>query len=283
MAEDLLRLAKRAIRKTIIYEGFPGKIGKSDGTVYYTDSAGNFHRNRVWVRVSIEGKQTEIVARCVAVNPRLHLHVRVANREGVPTVIGLDRTYSGESTGGANSGVERHWFTHLWTGTDPAFLDPRSFMGFGVRPSNPPALTVDIKGGFYRWNGTLKQLADQTSSSLSSYRPSGSAARHFVIVCLDRPNNSIVIVDGNDKLIAAGPINRDDIDDVSISSDYWPLAAVRLVNGQTEIRLPDITHDVRLWAGDNAGPGGANFNSIVTDANGSVVVDANGNVVVESV
>lgn len=248
--EAVARKARRIIQRTVVNEGVPGKLGAVDGTLYFTDKNGVTHRDQVWVRMSTEATQTEIVAYCTAVNPLLHLPVRVADRERGPEVIGVDRGLSGSFTGGRMTDVPRHWWTHLWLGPDPAFLDSRSFMGLGVRPSDPPALTVDIKAGFYRWEGELKAFPDTTSSSLSAYLPAGSAVNHFVILCLDRPNNALVVVDGNDKLASEGAINQSDITAVNVVSSYFPLAAIRLRAGQSEIRLPDIIHDVRPWGGD---------------------------------
>lgn len=280
--ESIARKARQAIIKTMLSEGIPGKLGNGSGTLYFTDKNGVTHRDQVWVRVSVEGTQTEIVAYCTAVNPALNLPVRVANRSRGPEVIAVDRMLSGSFTDGRMTEVPRHWWTHLWLGPDPAFLDSRSFMGLGVRPSDPPALTVDVKAGFYRYGGSLKNFPDTTSGSLSSYVPS-TGRRHFVIICLDRENNALEIVDGTTKLIAAGNITRSEVAAVSVGDAYYPLAAVRLDNGQTEVRLPDIIYDMRLWAGElGVEAGGASASAIMTDADAGIMVDADGNVMIES-
>jgi hypothetical protein len=249
---ELKRLAQQFVLKTVLHEGTPGKLGNSAGTLYYTDPQGTLHRDQVWVRVAAEGGMAEVVAYCTAVNPQLHLPVRVAKRDGRLTVIGVDRGLAAQFGGGRLPDLPRHWWTHLWLGPDPAFLDSRSFMGMGVRPSNPPALTVDVDGGFYRYNGALYYLADQTSTSLSAYVPSASGVRHFVILCLNRAAAALAIVDGADKLVVAGDITGADVAGVSIPAAYYPLAAIRLNFGATAIRLPDIIFDVRPWGGDTS-------------------------------
>ncbi len=280
---ELLRAAKQAILKTVINEGYPAILGRSDGTVTYTDPSGNIHNDRAWARVSTEGITTELIARCITVSHTIGLPVKIANREGTPTVIGLDTARALIYTGGNNPAIGFHAWQHGRLGPDPLYITGPTFIPLMAVPSSPLAMTVTVETGFYRYEGVEKVWEQGNSADLTAFIPASDLNQHFIILCLNRSTNALVVVDGVDKLaLGVNPFTVTDVNAISIDNAFYPIAAIRFYNGQTTILAQDIFMDLRLWGGESLGPGGANFDVIMTDDLGGVMVDALGNVMVES-
>ena len=241
--------------------GKPAILGKTDGTLYWVSPAGTTYRTRVWARIGEEASRQEQVVDCLAVSPQLDMPVRVDHVNGILTVIDIDNRWYAEFSGDRPGGkVGAHAWLHSRLGPDPLFLSGLQYLPLLVTPTNPADLTVTVQGGAYMLDdGSLQFLETAVSGSLSSYVP--GSGYHFVIVCLDRPNDAIVIVDGadvsnsSDALFGKATVSKADIEAVSISADYWPLAVVLLYAGQTQITARDITHDLR--AGNSGGGGGS--------------------------
>ena len=276
---ELLRVARQAIIKTIRREGVPGLLGSADGsTIRYTDPGGTLHNDLMWVRLGSEGETSETVAKAGAVPLVYNLPIRLANRDGTPTIIGVDEFRASATTGGYPLPTGLHAWTHYRLGPDPLYTEGLAFLPLVARPSDPPAMTVTVEQTFYRYNGVDKVWETGDTADLSSYVPV-VGVQHFIIICLDRENNTLVIVDGIDTSspLSIIPFTVADVSAIGIDSTYYPLAAVRFYNGQTTILAPDIFMDLRLWGGEYT-----DFDVVMTDALGGVMVDALGSVMVES-
>ena len=243
---------KSAVARVTDERGKPAVLGKSDGTLYWTDPSGMTHRTRVWARIGEQNSNQAVVVDCLKASPQVDLPVRVDYVNGVLTVIGVDDRRAIEFGGGRpGTPVGAHAWLHSRLGPDPLFISGLQYLPLLVTPTNPADdLTVTVQGGAYKLDdGSLQFLETAVSGSLSSYVP--GSGYHFVIVCLDRPNDAIVIVDGadvsnsSDALFGKATVSKADIEAVSISADYWPLAVVLLYAGQTQITARDITHDLR--------------------------------------
>ena len=256
---------KSAVARVTDERGKPAVLGKSDGTLYWTDPSGMTHRTRVWARIGEQNSNQAVVVDCLKASPQVDLPVRVDYVNGVLTVIGVDDRRAIEFGGGRpGTPVGAHAWLHSRLGPDPLFLSGLQYLPLLVTPTNPADLTVTVQGGAYMLDdGSLQFLETAVSGSLSSYVP--GSGYHFVIVCLDRPNDAIVIVDGadvsnsSDALFGKATVSKADIEAVSISTDYWPLAVVLLYAGQTQITARDITHDLRPGnsGGGSGSPGGS--------------------------
>ena len=241
--------------------GKPAYLGKTDGTLYWVAPNGTTYRTKVWARIGEEASRQEQVVDCLAVSPQLNMPVRVDHVNGVLTVIDIDNRWYAEFSGDRPGGkVGAHAWLHSRLGPDPLFISGLQYLPLLVTPTNPADLTVTVQAGAYMLDdGSLQFLETAVSGSLSAYVP--GSGYHFVIVCLDRPNDAIVIVDGadvsnsSDALFGKATVSKAEIEAVSISADYWPLAVVLLYEGQTQIKARDITHDLR--AGNSGGGGGS--------------------------
>jgi len=258
MSSDLSRLFRRAVLNTVLNEGVPALLGKADGsTLFYVDDAGTHHKDRVWARVGAGTAPVEMVVRCVAVPQTLNLPVIVADRDGVLTVIRTDTNRAVEWSDGTLIDVAPHNWTHGRYGSDPLYITGLAFLPLAAYPSSPPDLTVVVEQCFYRWQGTYKVFERTTSDSLSAYRPSGTNITHYVILALDRSDNSLDVIDGAD--VSGGsraiPSASTVLATSGIRSEHFPICAIRLYNGQTQIFPRDIVMDLRLWAGESSASG----------------------------
>jgi hypothetical protein len=93
--QDIYTKARRAILLTVQREGYPGVLGKADGTLAYGDS-----KDQVWARTGYGDATTEIVVVCTSVQKIYGLPVMIADREGRPTVIRSDTTRASDFAGG---------------------------------------------------------------------------------------------------------------------------------------------------------------------------------------
>jgi len=256
---ELERAFTGAVLSAVRREGIPGRLGKGDGTLYYTDGAGTRHADRCWCRIGDSESPSEVVVRCVTVPQTYNLPVIVAEREGTLTVIDIDAYRAYEWSNGQYVNVPGHWWTHGRYGSDPLYVTGLSFLPLAAHPSNPPDLTVTVEGCSYRYSSTWKQFPTTTSGSLSAYRPAATNVTHYVILALDRSDNSLDIIDGDD-VIGGNRVLPDAatvLATAGMAAAHWPLAAIRLYNGQTRIMPRDIFMDLRLWAGEGGGSGGA--------------------------
>jgi len=254
MNSELSRLFERAVLQTVVNEGMPALLGN---TLYYVDDNGTYYRDRVWARIGAEAAPVEAVVRCIAVPQTLNLPVIVADRDGVLTVIRTDMNRALEWSGGQLVNVPPHNWTHGRYGPDPLYITGLSFLPLAAYPSNPPDLTVTVEQCFYRYQGTYKVFERTTSDSLAAYRPSSTVVTHYVILALDRLNNALVVVDGAD--VSGGnrayPSAATVLATSGILAHYFPICAIRLYNGQTQIFPRDIFMDLRLWAGESSASG----------------------------
>lgn len=243
---------KAAVSRANDNRGKPGILGRVDGTVHWSTT----RRDLVWVRVGEAESRQEIVAACYDVSPQRDLPVRVDNVNGVLTVVSIDQKRALEFSGNRPGfSVPAHAWLHGRNGPDPVYLEGLQFLPFLVVPADSGALAVTVRAGAYRWKNELVIFDTTTSGALTSYLPGSSAVKHFVIVCLDRDANTIVIVDGADISAAGGDalfpapptVTTADILAIAIDSAYLPLATVLLSYGQTAVSISDISPDLRLW------------------------------------
>jgi len=254
---ELERTFRRAVINTVLNEGMPAYLGKEDGTLFYTDDAGTRHKDRVWARIGAGGSPVEAVVRCVQLPQTLNLPVIVADRDGVLTVIRTDTNRAYSWSDGQFVNVQPHNWTHGRYGSDPLYITGLSFLPLAAYPSNPPDLTVTVERAFYRYQGTHKVFERTTSSSLSAYRPAGTDVTHYVVLALDRSDNTLDVIDGAD--VSGGnralPSASTVLATSGILAKHWPIAAVRLYNAQTAIMPRDIFMDLRLWGGEGTASG----------------------------
>ncbi len=280
---SLLRTARKAILNTVVNEGRAGLLGKADGTITFTDSTGTEHRNLVWARIVTDAAVTLVVAENTGVPLQPNLPIKIADRNGVPTIIGIDTRKANIFTGGLLSNLPEHAWTHGRFGPDPLYITGPAFLPLMAHPTNPADMTVTVEEAFYRYEGIEKAWTTAASASLSAYVPANAGTQHFIVLCLDRANNALVIVDGTDEanpIFSSVPFTTSDITVISVDDAYYPIAAIRFFFGQTTIKAPDIFMDLRLWGGEGAFF--SDVDAIMTDGEGAVIVDADGNVIVES-
>ena len=176
-----------------------------------------------------------------------------------------------------------HSWTHYRFGPDPLYIEGLAFLPLTARPSDPPAMTVTVEQAFYRYDGTDKVWEEAASTDLTSFVPTSpvpdGVTQHFVIICLDRTDSTLVVVDGTSTSGASSavPFTVSDVSAISIDATYYPIAAIRFYFGQTTIQANDIFMDRRLWGSDRFYE-----NIIMTDGEGAIMVDGEGDVMVQS-
>jgi hypothetical protein len=173
----------------------------------------------------------------------------VATRNGRLTVIGVDRGQAEVwANEGTNTAVPPH--RHDRYGGNPDYTETLRILSLLVIPSTPNAMTVKVNAGLYYYQGVPYWFDGSTSGSLSGYVPSGTQ-KHFVIIAIDRSDNTIAIIDGADVGdVFFSSTTVADIAEIAIADVYLPLAAVQLYTGQTTIGLSDIVFDLRQWHGE---------------------------------
>jgi hypothetical protein len=285
--DRLLELARRAVWGAVLAEGVPGLLGKADGTLSYIDAQGTSHPDMCWARIGGEGTSNEMVVRCTTVQRIANMPVLIASRNGRPTVIRTDTERALVFTGGRPADLPVHWHTHRLLGTDPGYLEGQQVLPLMARPTDPADLTVTVEPGFYRYDGVEHVLERTVSGSLAAYVP-GPNLQKFVIVCLDRVAGELAIVEGTSSasLSSLPPFTVADVAAIDVDDTYYPLAAVRLYNGQTQIKPLDIFLDCRLWGGELWSTAGGTASlvasAIMVDADFNIMIDADYNVMVES-
>jgi hypothetical protein len=260
---DMRDLFQKAVASSIDQRGKPAVLGKADGTLYWVDSSGMTHRTMVWARIGEKASNQEMVVDCLRATPQIDAPVRVDYVNGRLAVVGSDDKRAIDFMGGRPPGTGAHAYLHSRLGPDPVYIEGLQYLPLLVTPTAVPDLTVTVQAGTYRDDtGALKIFDKTVSGSLSSYVP--STDYHFVIVCLDRTDGSVVLVDGDDvtpedAVFGNAVVSAADIEAISINSDYDPLAVVLLYAGQTAIIARDINRDLRVGgAGGALGtPGGS--------------------------
>jgi hypothetical protein len=253
---SLLRTARKAILNTVVNEGRSGLLGKADGTVIFTDSGGTDHRSLAWVRIITDAAVTLVVAENSGVPLQPNLPIRVADRNGVPTIVGIDTRKANIFTGGYMSNLPEHAWTHGRFGPDPLYITGAAFLPLMARPTQPADMTVTIEEGWFRWEGTVNAFQQAASSSMAAYVPTTAGVQHFIVLSLNRSTNSLTITDGTDQaqaIFGTVPFSTADILTVvnTLGVQHYPIAAIRFYNGQTTIKAPDIFKDLRLWGGES--------------------------------
>mgnify|MGYP001287929233 CR=1 FL=1 len=255
---DDLRAIRRGILAAVQAEGTPGRLGRRDGQLSFTDATGTTYRDRVWVTLDGAKGEAEIVAINHVVPRSYNLPVRVAVRDGVHTIIGIDGPYTAQYSGGRPVATAEHAWMHSRPGPDPLYVSGLQVLPLMATPTSPPSMAVTVARAVYRYGGELKLWDTGDSADLSAYIPAASNVQHFVIICLDRANNALVIVDGTDSSSDAlhqpgtynQPFTAAEVAAVGIDDAYYPICAVRFYTGMTHILAPDIIYDVRLWGGE---------------------------------
>lgn len=252
---DLVRLFRRAIYNTIDNRGRPGLLGRADGTITFTDDSGVNHREKVWVRIIIQASTTEVVAENRGVPHLVGLPVRVAEVNGVVTVIGVDTRAANIVTGGYLSEVPEHAWTHGRFGPDPLYITGPMFLPLMAVPTYPASYSVTIVEGWYRYGNVLKVWEQADTSTLSAYVPGTTGQQRGIVLSLNRATNTIVITDLGTKqtpYTTGAPFTNAEILAVigSLGLDHYPIAAIRFYFGQTAIYPHDIFKDLRLWGGE---------------------------------
>lgn len=265
MSDELLKAFQGAVFSMIDYRGRPATIGRNDGTVFFTAEDGTQYKHLIWVTFTDDSTQlNETVVNRNGVTPVPQMPIVVQNIRGIPSAVLIKSsaemdTYTNHGT---SYPAEEH--SHYLEGPNPDYVEGLRYMPGVVHPSTPPALTVYIEPVFYRYKGVEKAWEGGTSGSLSAYVPVVDDGRiHFVILALDRSDNSVDIIDGADVLADDNPyfpanavVTYDDILAVAVAEKYWPLAVVELTYGLTAVKVKHITFDRRNWAGEAAGAGG---------------------------
>ena len=252
---SLLRTARKAILNTVVNEGRTGLLGRSDGTVIFTDIDGTEHRNMVWARIITDAAVTLIVAENGGVPLQPNIPVRIADRNGVQTVIGVDVKKANIYAGGYLSNLPEHAWTHGRFGPDPLYITGPSFLPLMARPTQPADMTVTVNEGWYRWEWSVNVWTEAASASMAAYVPSSAGVQHFVVLSLNRATNALAITDGTDDtapIFSTVPFSSADILPIvrTLDVSHYPIAAIRFYNGQTTIKAPDIFKDLRLWGGE---------------------------------
>lgn len=264
-SSDLIRAARRALAHLQETEGRTGTMGLADGSLYYTDAIAGTHHNKVWV--TLDDGSGPVAALCETMMPQWGLNVRVGDRGGISMILGPHQPKARQFTGGRSFNVPRHAELHQSTGPDPLYLAGQQLLPLMATPTTPASMAVTVYRAKYRYNGTEKIFDTADSADLGSYIPGDDTTQHFVILCLDRANNVLVVVDGDDVAGAGrsafgqttkydNPITTSDIDAISIASAYYPICAIRFYYGQPTIGPYDIFADLRLWGGEVLGTGG---------------------------
>jgi hypothetical protein len=253
---SLLRTARKAILNTIINEGRSGLLGKADGTVIFTDSSGTDHRNLVWVRIITDASVSVVVAENSGVPLQPNLPIRVADRNGVPTVVGVDTRKANIFTGGYLSNLPEHAWTHGRFGPDPLYITGPAFLPLMARPTQPADMTVTVEEGWFRWESTFNVWQQAVSSSMAAYVPTSAGVQHFIVLSLNRSTNTLTITDGTDgaqPIFGTVPFTTNNVLTIvqTLGIEHYPIAAIRFYNGQTEIKATDIFKDLRLWGGEH--------------------------------
>ena len=278
MPDELIKLFKKAAISAIINEGVPGVVGKADGTIFYTTPAGVRHYNRVWARIGEGNERVELVVHAPNISKQWNMPIIIADRGGTPTAVKADWLRASVFTGGRVTDVPQHAWTHQRTSIDPLYIQGQAFIPLMARPTNPPDMTVTVEHGFYRYKSTEKVLTQTVSASLTSFKPDSAALVHYIILCLNREDNNLFIIDGDDVITLTLAIVVAKI--ANLEDRYFPIAAIQLHQAQTAIHAYDIFYDMRLWGGEGFDSGGADFSLIMTDDTTAIMVDANGNVMV---
>lgn len=270
MSDEFRKAFLNAVYNTVDYRGRPATVGNQAGVVYASDESGNEYQDRIWVTYSDTGtKLSEAIVNRGGVPPVPQMPVVIQNKKGIPTaVLDLASLVMGEySNNGTSYPTESH--SHYLEGPNPDYVEGLRFMPIGVHPSSPPALTCYVEPGFYSYDGVVKAWEGGTTGSLSAYVPVVDDGRiHFVIIALDRSDNTVDIIDGDDVLADDNPyfpslavVTYTDVLAISFAGKYWPLAVVELKYGQTEIKVKHITFDHRLWGGEY----GVDINGLTED------------------
>lgn len=259
---DDLRAIRRGILAAVQAEGTPGRLGRRDGQLSFTDATGTTYRDRVWVTLDGAKGEAEIVAINHVVPRSYNLPVRVTVRDGVHTIIGIDGPYTAQYSGGRPVATAEHAWMHSRPGPDPLYVGGLQVLPLMATPTSPPSMAVTVTRAQYRYGGELKLWDTGDSADLSAYIPAANV-QHFVIICLDRANNALVIVDGTDSSGSSDalhqpgtynqPFTAAEVAAISIDDAYYPICAVRFYYGMTRILAPDIIFDCRLWAGEVGG------------------------------
>lgn len=253
--DDLRRLFRRAVLSATLNEGVPGLLGRHDGTLAYTDAQGRTHRDRCWARIGNGDATTEIVVRSSGVPRQYNLPVIIANRGGVPTAIHVDHQRAAQFSAGYLAEVPSHAWTHSRYGLDPLYVPGQQVLQLMAYPTSSASMAVTVAQGFYRWEGVSKVWEVGNSPDLSAFVPTDPSTQHFIVLCLDRANNALAVVDGTDAVAepTAIPFDAGDVAALSIPLAYYPICAIRFYTGQTSILPYDIFMDLRLWGGEDLG------------------------------
>lgn len=253
---ELKRILQKAIRTTISTEGIPALLGKYNGTVYYTDPSSVVHRDRVWVRIGQGDAATEVVAVASGMPNQAGLPIIVANRGGIPTVIGIDTYRNGDFDPTYPTSVAQHAFQHGRFGNDPLYITGPAFLPLMAHPAATPDMTVVVEAALYRYLTTETLFATTTTSSLASYRPS-TYLQTFIVLSLNRSTNALAVTVSSvtAAYTSAVPFTASDVLTVvaTLADYHLPICAIRLYGTQTQILPPDIFMDCRMWGGEYPG------------------------------
>ena len=195
--------------------------------------------------------------RAQAKNEGVPLHpdfpVKYLEENGINIIHGMDPGGGFVFTGGGIP-LQNHAWMHDRLGPDPLYIRGLAFLPLAARPTSPPSMAVTVERAYYRYDSAPTLWTTANSSSLSAYIPASALVQHFVVISLDRTTGTLAITDGEDAASISSPPPFTDAQILTvlatIPASYWPIAAIRFYNGQTEIRSADISMDLRLWGGE---------------------------------
>lgn len=277
--DDLRDLFQQAVWSTAQVEGVPAVLGLADGTLYVpADAWGTAYGDLVWATL-FDGQKVQVV--CRVLTPAAGVPVRIAERDGLLTVIRTDGNKARVFTNYRSIEGGAHAWAHRRLGPDSVWLDGQQVLQLMAYPTTPPGMTVRVAAGWYWTQGNFKGWADAVTSDLSAYVPSAVNSQHFVVIALNRATASLDIVDGttvagdafNANSPASVPFTAADIEALPFTEAQRPICAVRFYTDQTAIRVSDIFLDLRPWGGDRPSDPDALLGRILTDrATGQVLV-----------
>lgn len=217
-----------------------GLLGDENGTIYDSND-----RRFVYVTV-LNGQVIRAYNDRIYANRRLP--VRVKKIEGVYQILGYWQVYADN----IESGTPAHADQHQYPNADTLFVKIDQFLQFLVLPTS--GFNLQLYGGATFFKNTLIVLDNQTID-LSAYAISGTGAKYILIQC--DLTGTISIVDGT----TAASIDVLALSDAPLpDTDNFPIAYIRLYEGQTYIRRDNDRNDiidVRInWHSESSSGGG---------------------------
>lgn len=93
----------------------------------------------------------------------------------------------------------RHAQTHIFGGTDPIYIYKRQLLQpFGVAPTAPSSMNLQVFGDYYLWNGQISKLDNIITDDFTPYLPTGALNNKFVTIYVDGNINNLGYLAGSE-------------------------------------------------------------------------------------